>query len=396
MSDDAKQKKLAELGRLRQRVVALEEELGVAGQPDPANPAGAADTTIGVTGDVSRLLSDLLSIHAPNGDYLYVSHNTERFFGRSREDVIGRNAYDFFHPDDLERIAGSHAQHEQQHEEAPNTIRYRIRQADGTYRWVETRSRARASREGVEHIVAVTRDIQETVESEEDLRQFTKVVSHDLRSPLVAVSNLVEWLQEDVGDQLDEESARHLELIGERVDYLRELLEDLLAYARVGMRGVERESVELERLIGDIRDVESIPDTFDIELETDVEAIETGLTPLRQVLVNLIQNAVKHHDQDSGEVVVEVSEEDGRLRFCVADDGPGIPGRYHDQVFEIFKTLTASNNGKGTGLGLALVDRIVSNAGGAVSVESPVANGRGTAFCFEWPTDWSVWEGRYE
>jgi PAS domain S-box-containing protein len=395
MADESKTERLAELGRLRQRVAELEEELGLSPSRPPETMLDERDSDEVVPPQIARDLSDLLSLHTPSGDYVYVSPNTERFFGWTRESILGRNAYDLFHPDDLERIAASHAEHEEQ--TSRNSVRYRIRNADGTYHWVETRSRAHVTGEGVEYIVAVTRDIDEEVEAEQDLRQFTRIVSHDLRSPLVAVANLVEWLEEDVGDDLPSESARHLQLIGERVDRLRVLLEDLLTYARVGITGLEPKRVDVVDLVHEIRDSLDIRGDFDVRFSVEDGAptsIETGRAPLRQVLANLIQNAVTHHDADDGCVTVRMRDDGRRVEFCVTDDGPGVPERYQEKVFEMFKTLKHSDESEGTGVGLALVDRIVSTAGGSIRLESPIDDGRGSRFCFDWPRQWSEWEGR--
>ena len=99
--------------------------------------------------------------------------------------------------------------------------------------------------------------------------------------------------------------------------------------------------------------------------------------------MNLVGNAVKHHDRAEGVVRVDAEEAGREWRFSVSDDGPGIPPRFHDKVFVIFQTLEARDKVEGTGLGLALVKKIVESQGGRVTLESGV--GRGATFRFTWP-----------
>jgi signal transduction histidine kinase len=241
--------------------------------------------------------------------------------------------------------------------------------------------------------MAVTSDVHARVEAFENLRHFTSIVSHDLRSPMVAIANLARWLGEDVGDLLPEESARHLELLESRIERVLQLLRDLLEYSRIGRKGVTLERVDTGELVASVGEFLSIPDGFTLEIDDEMPVLETSEALLHQVLSNLIHNAVAHHDTDAGTVRVGAVERDGYVFFRVADDGPGIPeaGRHH--IFEIFETSHSAEDGEHTGLGLAIVERIVRTVGGGtVEVESPLDEeaGRGTAMIFAWPVRWKL------
>lgn len=109
---------------------------------------------------------------------------------------------------------------------------------------------------------------------------------------------------------------------------------------------------------------------------------DTLRTPLKLVLLNLIGNAAKHHDQDRGMIAVEVDESEQCYHFRVLDDGPGIEPRFHDQIFDMFQRLKSRDETEGTGLGLAIVKKMVVSAGGEVELTS---DGRGAEFAFTWP-----------
>ena len=116
---------------------------------------------------------------------------------------------------------------------------------------------------------------------------------------------------------------------------------------------------------------------------TPPAAFRSYRTPLRQVLQNLIGNAIKHHHEDRGEIVVSCEALGTSVRFTVSDDGPGIAPEFHERVFGMFETLRSRDAVEGSGLGLALVKKIVESLEGRVSLDS--ADGAGTRVSFTWP-----------
>ena len=125
------------------------------------------------------------------------------------------------------------------------------------------------------------------------------------------------------------------------------------------------------------------PPTITISIEGQLPTFKTHPTPLEQVFRNLIGNAVKHHPGPQGRIVVSCQEQGDRYVFAVADDGEGIPAQYAERVFEMFQTLKPRDQVEGSGMGLAIVNRIVQWQGGRVWFE-PAPAGRGTVFKFQW------------
>jgi signal transduction histidine kinase len=142
--------------------------------------------------------------------------------------------------------------------------------------------------------------------------------------------------------------------------------------------------VDIGKLIGEI--VESIapPAGFVVRYDGDVATMKTARPPLEHVLQNLISNAIKHHDKDKGEVVINAGAVSGVIEFCVSDDGPGIAPEFHKRVFTIFQTLRARDDSEASGVGLSIVQKTVERVGGRVWIDSAPPL-RGTKFLFTWP-----------
>ncbi|MGB3200041.1 MAG: PAS domain S-box protein [Nodosilinea sp.] len=216
-----------------------------------------------------------------------------------------------------------------------------------------------------------------------ELDQFAYVASHDLKAPLRAISNLAEWIGEDLGNQLPPENQRQLELLHSRANRMEALINGLLEYSRVGRRQRSIVAVNLNDLLTDVVDSLDPPQSFLVDFPTDLPTLYSHKTALGQVFANLINNAIKHHHRDRGTVQVSWRDRGNWLEFAVTDDGPGIDPQYHQKVFTIFQTLKARDDFESTGVGLAVVKKIVETEKGRVWIISAV--GRGTTVCFTWP-----------
>ena len=219
--------------------------------------------------------------------------------------------------------------------------------------------------------------------SNRELDQFAYSASHDLKAPLHAVQNLADWIKEDGGDALPAVCQEHLALLRQRTARMERLLDDLLEYSRVGRVAHKPEKIDTESLVSDTVALLAPPASFTVEVGS-LPDLTTYRAPLEQVFRNLIGNAVKHHHNGSGRIEVLAGSSNGKLEeFIVRDDGPGIDPKYHEQVFEMFHTLKPRDQVEGSGMGLALVKKIVENRGGTVKLES--ALGQGTTIRFTWP-----------
>lgn len=216
-----------------------------------------------------------------------------------------------------------------------------------------------------------------------ELEQFAYVASHDLKAPLRAIANLSEWIEEDLEGQLPADNQHQMKLLRGRVLRMEALINGLLDYSRAGRKQAEIESVSVKSLLNEVIDSLAPPDTFTIEIAPDMPTLKTKRILLRQVFANLISNAIKHHHQLAGQLHIAAKDRDDHYEFVVADDGPGIDPAYHEKIFVIFQTLEARDTKESTGVGLAIVKKIVEFEGGNIWVKS--AKGTGAAFHFTWP-----------
>lgn len=215
-----------------------------------------------------------------------------------------------------------------------------------------------------------------------DLDHFVYVASHDFKAPLRGIDNLAVWIEEDAGDVLNDDAKEHLQLLRKRVKRLEVLLEDLLAYSRAGRQNVAIETVDVSEMIQTIVDDLNLGASMTVNFVSDFPVIPSPRAPLGHVFTNLIANVAKHHDRDQGRIEISGEIDGNGYRFKVCDDGPGIPERFREKIFEMFQTLKPRDVVEGSGMGLAIAKRLVQSYNGVITV---VGNeGRGTCFEFTW------------
>ena len=220
--------------------------------------------------------------------------------------------------------------------------------------------------------------------SNAELDQFAYVASHDLRAPLRAIKHLTDWLEDDAGEALPAKARGHIPKMRQRLARMERLLDDLLTYARAGRQHHPPEEVDCGALVRSVVELLGPPAGFTVMLDAELPSLLTERVPLETVFRNLLNNAIKHHHAPhAGRVQVTAARQDGRVEFAVTDDGPGIAPQYHARIFEIFQSLRPRDQVEGSGMGLAVVKKIVENRGGTIGVRSAV--GAGATFWFTWP-----------
>lgn len=209
--------------------------------------------------------------------------------------------------------------------------------------------------------------------------------SHDLRAPLRHIKSLADWLVEDIGDDAGDDAKANLALLRASVTKMDRLLSALLEYARVGRTDVTVAPLDLRECITGVVEMLAT-DGFDIRVADDLPTIETARSPFERVILNLVANAVKHHDRDRGVITISGRWQGEHYQITVADDGPGIAEADHVEAFKMFRKLTTQNPHEGSGMGLALIKKIVEHAGGRITLS--LNEPRGCAFRFTWPRRW--------
>lgn len=231
----------------------------------------------------------------------------------------------------------------------------------------------------------LSRYMEELQQRNRELDQFAYIVSHDLKAPLRAIANLALWLEEDHAAALDAEMRQKIELMQGRVRRMQALIEGLLEYSRIGRVQGRRERIDSGAVVREVV-ADIVPsEQFTVILPEEWPQLIGERLRLQQVFSNLISNAVKHHDKAYGYIAVHWLLRGEYAEFTVKDDGPGIAPEYQEKIFEVFQTLQPRDRVESTGIGLALVRKIVREVGGEVTLVSQV--GEGAAFRFSWPLD---------
>jgi PAS domain S-box-containing protein len=346
-----------------------------------------------------RLSRDLICVSSLDGRFLRLNPAWERTLGLPVAQMVGRPFLEFVHPDDIAATRAETAALAEGHETVSFENRYR--DADG--RWRRMVWNARADREaGV--IYATARDITERKHAEQridalnvelqersqaleaanrELESFSYSVSHDLRAPLRHVDGFARMLVEDAGDRLLPEDRRYLDTITESVRRMGALIDDLLALSRYGRKPLEPQRVDMAALARDsLRDLQ--PPLPEIRIGA-LPAAQGDPALLRQVWSNLLSNAVKYSAPRGDQARVEVEGEavDGVARYRVRDNGVGFDMRHAGKLFGVFQRLHGEDRFEGTGVGLAIVQRVVHRHGGEVRADAVPE--QGATFTFELP-----------
>ncbi|WP_437677133.1 GAF domain-containing protein [Sorangium sp. So ce131] len=216
-----------------------------------------------------------------------------------------------------------------------------------------------------------------------ELDQFAYVTSHDLKAPLRGIASLAQWIEEDLGDKLTGDTRQQMELLRGRVRRMEALIEGILAYSRATRMREKPESVNVEKLAKEVVELIAPRPPATVALDVPPVSLRTHKVPLQQVLMNLITNALKHAGREDARVNVSVREQGDNYEFSVTDNGPGIAPEFQEKVWGMFQTLQARDKVENTGIGLAIVKKIVVNRGGRAWVESDGKNG--ATFRFTWP-----------
>ncbi len=218
--------------------------------------------------------------------------------------------------------------------------------------------------------------------SNAELEQFAYVASHDLQEPLRVVSSYVQLLAERYAGQLDARADRYINYSVAAVERMYTLINDLLAYSRVGMRGLPLTPTKTHEVVAQVLEglAVTIRETA-AEITWDpLPPVQADTTQLGQLFQNLLGNALKYRSERPPRIHIGVERQEERWQFAVRDNGIGIDPQYVERIFLVFQRLHTQDEYPGTGIGLAICQKIVERHGGQFAVESQV--GQGATFSF--------------
>lgn len=327
----------------------------------------------------------------PNGAIDYFNQQWALFTGLSLEQISTLGWTQFIHPDDREESLRTWQESISSGE--PFFCEHRFRRADGAYRWHLSRAHAmRDTSAAISMWIASSTEIHEQKEKEDELRranddlqQFAYSASHDLQEPIRNVAVYSELVAKKYHNVLDADGQQFLGFLQEGGRRLATLINDLLAYTRAGMAQAVEAPVQaatvLEHTLASL--AEAVRESGAVVTSDGLPEVFMGESHLQQVFQNLIGNALKYRSEDPPRIHVSASKRGASWLFSVSDNGIGIDPRYKEKIFGVFKRLHHDQKYGGTGIGLAICQRVVERYGGRIWVESEP--GKGATFFFSVP-----------
>ncbi len=348
------------------------------------------------------------------GTNLYISPHIERLTGYPAEAWLDNPTFwqDLLHPDDRDHIIADHI-----HNVATGSgsvTEYRLKVRSGGWVWVrDTSTMVKDANGRALFVQGVMSDITEQKEAEEEIRRlnaelekrvirrtaqleatnreleaFSYSVSHDLRAPLRAIDGFTKILSEEYADQVSPEARRYLGIVRDNTHKMGRLIEDLLAFSRLGRSALDRQPLQIKKVCLDYwQETASQRAGRVIDLVVDdFPPCRADSALMRIVFANLIDNAVKFtRGAARASIHIGPLTQDGQKIIHIRDNGIGFDMRYADKLFGVFQRLHREDEFEGTGIGLATVKRIINRHGGEIWAEA--APGEGAAFYFTLPEE---------
>ncbi|MEM7035538.1 MAG: ATP-binding protein [Bacteroidota bacterium] len=209
-----------------------------------------------------------------------------------------------------------------------------------------------------------------------ELDNFAYIISHDLKAPLRGVFTLADFIEEDLHGGNHAAIDEHLAFLRNRITRMEGMIAGVLEYTRATRAERQFAEIDLQPFFRQLIDMLALPRTFEVTWPTTPFRVIFNEIQLQQVFQNLITNAVKHHDKPQGQIKIDWEAlPEGGWEFSVTDDGPGIQPKFQERVFSIFKTLKPRDTLESTGMGLAIVKKIVESSGGNINIDPKYQKG---------------------
>lgn len=341
--------------------------------------------------------TDLLAVATPEGYFARVNANFAATLGYTEEFLLQTSFFSLIHPDDI----ASSSKEIEKLELGINTFNFinRYLKKDGTYIHLDWNA---TFDHNSKQIFCIARDItsrlaiqkeikdlnenleekvsertQQLTELNKELEAFSYSISHDLRAPLRAINGYSQMLHEDYADKIDEEGNRLLKVIQQNATKMGVLIDDLLHFSRLGRREIQLNNISLNELIEDVLE-ELLNEThvkYDIKVG-HLGKIKGDYALLYQAFYNLLSNSLKYSSKvDNPEISISAENINNRLQVSIQDNGVGFDMEYYDKLFGVFQRLHSAQDFEGTGVGLAIVKRIINKHNGEIWAKSKVNEG---------------------
>jgi len=203
-----------------------------------------------------------------------------------------------------------------------------------------------------------------------ELDDFNHIIAHDLKSPLVSVHALVSFIEEDLKTTLDKETKNHLNLLKDVVFQMDALINGLLEFSKIARGTKSKELFNLNKLLNKVKTIIDSQNKSTLILPEEALEIYANKAELEHVFKNLMSNAIQHNDKEHPIITISVSKLSKEYEFSIKDNGPGIDPKYHAKVFKMFRQLNMNTDVESTGIGLAIVKKIIYKNHGVISLES--------------------------
>jgi len=328
----------------------------------------------------------------------------EKLLGISREEMIGRNDYDFFPKEQADAFITKDREvllkgevidiaeepiHTNFGEKWLHTKKIAISDEMGNPQYLLGISEdITDSRNRIEEVKQLNTELEKTIgqllSANKEMEAFTYSVSHDLRAPLRIIDGFSEILLKDYHDNLDEEGRRTLGVIMSNAKHMGQLIDDLLNLSRLGRTQLSIKEVDMREMVDDVIHALSVMDPQVHKSDIRVHPLppcHCDMSLMRQVWMNLISNSVKYSRNNEKPVIkIGCENKNGRAVYYIQDNGVGFNMKYYNKLFGVFQRLHKISEFEGTGVGLALVHRIITRHGGHIWAEA--VEHEGAAFYF--------------
>ena len=344
-------------------------------------------------------ISDIITLIDNYGNIVYQSASIKQVLGYNETETIGRNLFEFMHPNDIAMLAiemekmlltpGN-----------SNVVEYRVMNKFGEYVLMEGQANNQLLNPAIKAIIVNSKDITQRKKAEaalikqaydlsisnKELERFAFIASHDLQEPLRMVSSFMNLLQKKYKDVLDETATDYIRYAVDGSNRMKQLINDLLLYSRLASKHQQTQKVNLQNVVKEVQII------LRYEILTNGATIYTDGLPvvmavqleMEQLLQNLISNAIKYQQAGNKAIIyVTGTERPNDWLIAVKDNGIGIDEKFCDKIFIMFQRLHNKDEYSGTGIGLAVCKKIVERYGGTITMESKP--GEGSTFFFTIP-----------